>query len=74
MVLLKKVSTLSVITILFNKLSLMVTKLVTVSSIRQYSFQMECVVNCTDQSLSGDDDDDDDDDTYTDTCTHNDND
>jgi len=56
-------------------LSLMVTKLVTVSSIRQWSFQMECAVNCTDQSLSGDDDDDDDDDdTYTNTCTHIDND
>jgi len=34
---------------------------------------MECAVNCTDQSLSGDDDDDDDD-TYTNTCTHIDND
>jgi hypothetical protein len=34
---------------------------------------MECAVNCTDRSLSGDDDDDDDD-TYTNTCTHIDND
>ena len=40
----------------------MVTKLVMVSSIKQWSYQMECVVNCMDQSHSGDDDDDNDDD------------
>ena len=53
--------------LLFNNHFLMVTKHVMASSIKQLSFQMECVVNCTDLSLLGDDDDDDDDDTYTDT-------
>ena len=60
---------------LIQQAFLMVTKLVMVSSIKQQSFQMECVVNCTDLSLLGDDDyddDDDDDDAYTDTYSYDD--